>query len=81
VILTDSKASMDLLRSMQREDFPLWLYRHPARQLLVYVARLINQRAANGVVTRLGKVKAHAGDPLNEAADYIDHVILYCSIL
>ena len=68
-ILTDSKASMDLLRSMQREDFPLWLYRHPARQLLVYVARLINQRAANGVVTRLVKVKAHAGDPLNEAAD------------
>ena len=68
-ILTDSKASMDLLRSMQRKDFPLWLYRHPARQLLVYIARLINQRAANGVITRLVKVKAHAGDPLNEAAD------------
>ena len=68
-ILTDSKASMDLQRSIQREDFPLWLYRHPARQLLVYIARLINQSAANGVVTRLVKVKAHAGDPLNEAAD------------
>jgi len=54
-ILTDSKASMDLLQSMQREDFPLWLYRHPARQLLVYVARLINERAAKGVVTRLVK--------------------------
>jgi hypothetical protein len=43
--------------------------RHPARQLLVHIARLINQRAADGVATRLVKVKAHAGDPLNEAAD------------
>jgi ribonuclease HI len=69
VILTDSKASMDLLQNMQRADFPLWLYRHPARQLLVHIARLINQRAAYGVATLLVKVKAHAGDPLNEAAD------------
>jgi ribonuclease HI len=70
-ILTDSKANMDLLRSMQREVFPLWLYRHPARQLLVHIARLrlINQRAADGESTRLVQVKAHAGDPLNEAAD------------
>jgi hypothetical protein len=60
---------MDLLRSMQRADFPLWLYRHPARQLLVHIASLINQRAADGVATRLVKVKAHAGDPLNDAAD------------
>ena len=50
-------------------DLPLWLYRHQARQLLGRVARLINQRAAAGVVTRLVKVKAHAGDPLNGAAD------------
>jgi ribonuclease HI len=70
-ILSDSKASMDLLQSMQREDFPLWLYGHPARQLpgLVHIARLINQRAADGVATRLVQVKAHAGDPLNEVAD------------
>ena len=56
---------------MQRVDsgFPMWIYRHPARQLLGHVARLINQRAAAGVVTRLVKVKAHASDPLNEAAD------------
>jgi hypothetical protein len=45
-ILADSKASMDLLRSMPRADFPLWFYRHPARQLLVHIASLINQRAA-----------------------------------
>ena len=70
-LLTDSKSSMDLLQSMQRVDsgFPMWIYRHPARQLLGHVARLINQRAAAGVVTRLVKVKAHASDPLNEAAD------------
>ena len=47
-LLTDSKSSMDLLRSMQRVDFPPWLYRHPARQLLGHVAALINQRAAAG---------------------------------
>jgi hypothetical protein len=35
----------------------------------VHIARLINQRAADGVATRLVKVKAHAGDPLKEAAD------------
>jgi ribonuclease HI len=60
---------MDLLRSVQRENSPLWLNRQPARQLLVYIARLINQRATNGVATQLIKAKAHAGDPLNEAAD------------
>ena len=68
-LLTDSKSSMDLLQSMQRVDFLLRLYRHPAWQLLGHVARLINQRAAAGVVTRLMKVKGHAGNPLNEAAD------------
>ena len=72
-LLTDSKSSMDLLQSKQRVDFPLsrWLYRHPARQLLFQVAHLINRRAAAGVVTRLVKIKAHAGDPfnVNEAAD------------
>ena len=62
-LLTDSKSSMDLLQSMQRADFPLWLYRHPARQLLTQVAHLINGRAAAGAVTRLVKVKGHAGDP------------------
>ena len=49
------------------------VYRHPDRQLLVQVVtqvkRLINRRAAARVVTRLVKVKAQAGDPLNEAAD------------
>ena len=47
----------------------MWLYRHPARQLLGQVARLINMRAAPRVVMRLVKVMAHAGDPLNEATD------------
>ena len=65
----DSKSRMDLLQSMQLADFPLWLYRHPARQLLVQVARLINRWAAARVVRRLVKVKAHAGGPLNESAD------------
>ena len=28
-ILTDSLSGMRLLKSLQRRDFPLWLYRHP----------------------------------------------------
>ena len=30
-ILTDSLSSMNILRSTQRKDFPLWLYRHAER--------------------------------------------------
>jgi hypothetical protein len=62
---------MDLLQSMQREDFPLWIYIHPARRLLVYIARIINQRAADGVATRVVKVKAHAGGPLNDSVRWL----------
>ncbi len=36
---------------------------------LEHIASLINQRAADGVATRLVKVKAQVDDPLNEAAD------------
>ena len=68
-ILTDSLSAMVLLRSMQRRDLPLWLYRHPARQLLQHTAQLINRRAERGRITRFIKVKAHSGEPLNEAAD------------
>ena len=68
-VLTDSLSSMTLLKSLQRKDFPLWLYRHAERQLLTYVVSRINRRAAAGVLTRFVKVKAHRGEPLNEAAD------------
>jgi len=68
-ILTDSLGSMQRLQSMQREDFPLFLYRHPTRQLLLHAVDLINQRAAAGSTTRLIKVRAHRGEPLNEWAD------------
>ena len=68
-ILTDSLSCMVRLKSLQRRDFPLWLYRHPLRQLLVHTVRLINARAEAGSVTRFIKVKSHRGEPLNEAAD------------
>ena len=32
-VLTDSLSCMQMLKSLQRRDFPLWLYRHPNRQL------------------------------------------------
>jgi ribonuclease HI len=68
-ILTDSLSSMRLLRSMQRSDLPLSLYRHSVRQLLLHVVTLINKRAEAGRCTRFIKVRAHRGEPLNEAAD------------
>ena len=36
-ILTGSLGSMNLLKSTQRKDFSLWLYRHSERQLLTHV--------------------------------------------
>ncbi len=68
-ILTDSLSSMDLLQSMQRGGFPLSLYRHSVRHLLLHVVTLLNRRAATGRITRFIKVRAHRGEPLNEAAD------------
>ena len=49
---------LPLLQSLHRRDFPLWLDRHTARQLLVCAANLINRlRAwARGVMTCFIKV-------------------------
>ena len=63
-ILTDSLSAMKLRKSMQRKDFPLELYRHPVRQLLVHVVRLLNHRAEVGRTTRFIKVRAHRGEPV-----------------
>ena len=52
-ILTDSLSAIVLLRSMQRKDLPLWVYRHTARQLLQHTAQPINRRAELGRTTRL----------------------------
>ena len=68
-ILTDSLSSMRLLQSMQRKDFPLQLYRHTVRQLLLHVVKLINKRAESGRATRFIKVRARRGEPLNERTD------------
>ena len=54
---------------MQRRDLPLSLHRHSVRQLLLHVVKLINKRAEAGRSTRFIKVRAHRGEPLNEAAD------------
>lgn len=65
--MTDSKLSMELLLSVQREDFLLWLYIRLGSYWPMWPA--CNHRVANGAITRLVKVKAQAGDLLNEAAD------------
>ena len=59
--LTDSKSRTDLQQSMQQADPLLRLYKHqdPARELLVHMALLINQRVVNGAATGLVNVKAH----------------------
>lgn len=68
-ILTDSLVAMTTLFSLRRADFPLSLHQNACRQLLTHVVNLLNQRHAAGVTTRFIKVKAHCGEPLNEAAD------------
>ncbi len=68
-ILTDSLDSLTTLFHLRRADFPITLYRNPTRQLYIHIVRLLNRRHAAGVLTRLIKVKAHCGEPLNEAAD------------
>jgi hypothetical protein len=68
-ILTDSLRAMLLLHSMQWKDFPLSLYRHSVKQLLLHVVKQINQCGVAGSITRLIKVRAHRGGALNEAAD------------
>ena len=68
-ILTDSHSSMLLSKSLQKKDFPLSLYWHPVRQLLIYAVQLLNGRVAAGSVTRFLKVKSHRSEPLNTAAD------------
>jgi hypothetical protein len=62
-IITDSLSSMRLLQNMQRHDFPLQLYRHTVRQLLLHwhVTKLINKRADLGRTTRFIKIRAHRG--------------------
>ena len=60
---------MTSLFSLRRVDFPLSLHRNPCRQLITHVVRLLNRRHTAGLVTRFVKVKAHCGEPLNEAAD------------
>ncbi len=54
---------------MQRRDLPRSLYSQSVRQLLLHVVKLINKRAEAGRRTRFIKVRAHRGEPLNEAAD------------
>ncbi len=47
-VITESLSSMKLLKNMQRQDFPLQLYRHTVLQLLLHVTKLINKRAESG---------------------------------
>lgn len=70
-ILTDSKSSLQMLRGMQRQDFPVFLHRRAERRILERVVRALNHRAEAGVRTRLVKVKAHSGEPLNTLADHL----------
>jgi hypothetical protein len=55
--------------SLRRADYPLSLHRNACRQLITPMVKLLNQRHAAGVVTRLNKVKSHCGEPFNEAAN------------
>jgi hypothetical protein len=70
-ILSDSKSSLQMLRGMQRQDFPVFLHRMAERRILERVVRALNHRAEAGVRTRFIEVKAHSGEPLNTLADHL----------
>jgi hypothetical protein len=61
-ILTDSKSSLQMLRGMQRQDFPVFLHRRAEPRILERVVRALNNCAEAGVRTRLVKFKAHSGE-------------------
>ncbi len=67
--LTDSLVAMTAPFTLRRADFPLALpdHRNPCQRLISHVVMLLNRRHAAGVVCV--EVKAHCGEPLNEAAD------------
>lgn len=67
-ILTDSLTSLYDLINTRRKDFSMQLRRHPQRQQLTDLIGPLNQRTAQ---TRLVKIRAHTGEPLNEAADEV----------
>jgi ribonuclease HI len=68
-ILTDSLTSLQNLTSMCRSDFCRDIRRHPQRDLLVRLVEALNKRSNAGSSTLLVKIRAHKGEPLNEAAD------------
>ena len=68
-ILTDSMTSLQNLVSMHRKDFCRDLQRHPQRRLITDLVNALNNRASVGARTLFVKVRAHTGEPLNEAAD------------
>lgn len=70
-ILTDSKSALQMLRGMQRRDFPVFLHRRVEHRLLQRTVDALNARAAAGRYTHLVKVKAHSGEPLNTMADLL----------
>ena len=68
-ILTDSMTSLQNLVSMHRNDFCKDLQRHPQQRLITDLVDSLNNRASVGARTLLVKVRAHTGEPMNEAAD------------
>ena len=60
---------MQNLVAMRRADFCKDLRKHPQRDLLVRLVAALNRRAAAEAPTLLVKIRAHTGEPMNEAAD------------
>ena len=65
-VLTDSLGSIQTLQPLTRHDFRVCLRRHPHRTLIREVMCWLRRRTAP---TLIAKIRAHRGEPLNEAAD------------
>ena len=66
-ILTDSQTSLDLIKKAL--DFPAAHKLHKHQAILIAIADYIKQRNDSGLITSIGKVRAHIGVHGNEMAD------------
>ena len=60
---------MELLKSLQRRDNPLWLYRHPIRQLLKQTVERHERARCYRCGYKIRVSEVARGGLLNEAAD------------
>jgi ribonuclease HI len=70
-ILTDSLVSLLILQDAGKMDFQRDYDTHPNRKIINEIIDILTVRHNCGTRTHLAKIPAHAGEPLNERADFL----------